>query len=63
MNQVAPTKKDRLRIELAVRTIDWELDGRVPRARRRQIRNELRSNLVEAAERVGAENASGSSGI
>ena len=57
MNQVAPTKKDRLRIELAVRTVDWELDGRVPRARRRQIRNELRSNLVEAAERVGAENA------
>jgi hypothetical protein len=50
-------KKDRLRIELAVRTIDWELDGRVPMARRRQIRNELRSNLVEAAERVGAENA------
>ena len=57
MNQVALTKKDRLRIELAVRTVDWELDGRVPRARRRQIRNELRSNLVEAAQRVGAENA------
>jgi hypothetical protein len=50
-------KKDRLRIELAVRTVDWELDGRVPRARRRQVLNELRSNLTEAAERVGAENA------
>jgi hypothetical protein len=50
-------KKDRLRIELAVRTVDWELDGRVPRARRRQVLNELRSNLIEAAERVGAENA------
>jgi hypothetical protein len=57
MNQVALTKKDRLRIELAVRTVDWELDGRVPRARRRQIRNELRANLVEAAQGVGAENA------
>jgi hypothetical protein len=50
-------KKDRLRIELAVRTVDWELDGRVPRAKRRQVLNELRSNLIEAAERVGAENA------
>ena len=50
-------KKDRARIELAVRRVDWELDGRVPRARRRQIRDELRSNLIEAAERVGAENA------
>lgn len=50
-------KKDRLRIELAVKRVDWALDGRVPRARRRQILNELRSNLVEAAEQVGAENA------
>ena len=57
MNQQALTKKDRLRIELAVRTVDWELDGRVPMARRRQIRNELRSNLIEAAKEVGAENA------
>ncbi len=57
MNQGALTKKDRLRLELAVRTVDWELDGRVPMARRRQIRSELRSNLVEAANEVGAENA------
>jgi hypothetical protein len=57
MNPTALSKKDRLRIELAVRSLDWELDGRVPRARRRQIRNELRSNLIEAAERVGAETA------
>jgi hypothetical protein len=57
MNPVALTKKDRLRIELAVKKVDWELDGRVPRARRRQIRNELRSNLIEAANEVGAEKA------
>jgi hypothetical protein len=57
MNEGALSKKDRLRIERAVRTVDWELDGRVPRSRRRQIRNELRSNLVEATESVGAENA------
>ncbi len=50
-------KKDRLRIELAVKRVDWQLDGRVPRARRRQILNELRSNLTEAAEQVGAEDA------
>jgi hypothetical protein len=57
MNEGALTKKDRMRIELAVKKIDWELDGRVPRARRRQILNELRSNLVEAAEQVGGEQA------
>jgi hypothetical protein len=57
MNDGALTKQDRLRVELAVRKIDWELDGRVPRARRRQILNELRSNLTEAAEHVGAEQA------
>jgi hypothetical protein len=57
MNQGALTKKDRLRLELAVRTVDWHLDGRVPRSRRRQILNELRSNLIEAAQQVGAENA------
>jgi hypothetical protein len=50
-------KKDRARIELAVRRVDWELDGRVPRARRRQIRDELRSNLIDASERLGAEEA------
>jgi hypothetical protein len=57
MNQGALTKKDRMRIELAVRKIDWELDGRIPRARRRQILNELRSNLTEAAQHVGADQA------
>lgn len=57
MNQQAPTMRDRLRIELAVRRVDYALDGRVPMAKRRQIRNELRSNLIEAAKEVGAENA------
>lgn len=57
MNQGALTKKDQARIDLAVRRVDWELSGRVPRARRRQLRNELRSNLSEAAHQVGAENA------
>ena len=57
MNEGALTIKDRMKIELAVRKIDWELDGRVPRARRRQIFNELRSNLTEAAEHVGVEQA------
>jgi hypothetical protein len=57
MNQQALALKDRLRIELAVRRVDYALDGRVPMARRRQIRNELRSNLIEAAKHVGARNA------
>jgi hypothetical protein len=57
MNQGALTMKDRLRLELAVRRVDWQLDGRVPMARRRQIRSELRSNLIEAANRVGAADA------
>ena len=57
MNEGALTKQDRMRIELAVKKINWELDGRVPRARRRQILNELRSNLTEAAQHVGAEQA------
>jgi hypothetical protein len=57
MNEGALTKKDRMRIELAVKKIDWELDGRIPRARRRQILNELRSNLTEAAAHVGGEQA------
>ena len=39
MNEGALTKKDRMHIELAVRKIDWELDGRIPSARRRQISN------------------------
>ncbi len=33
--------------------LDFKLDGRVPWRRRRQIRNELRSNLIEAAHAVG----------
>ena len=57
MNEGALSKQDRMRIELAVRKIDWELDGRVPRARKRQILNELRSNLAEAAQHVGVEQA------
>jgi hypothetical protein len=57
MNEGALTKKDRMRIERAVKKINWELDGRVPRARRRQILNELRSNLTEAARHVGGEQA------
>ena len=57
MNEGALTKKERMRIELAVKKINWELDGRVPRARRRQILDELRSNLTEAAQHVGAEQA------
>ena len=57
MNQGALTKKDRLWIELAVKRVDWVLDGRVPRAKRRQVRNELRSNLIEAASEVGAKTA------
>jgi hypothetical protein len=50
-------RKDRVRIELAVRRVDYKLDGRVPWRRRRQIRAELRSNLSEAARDVGAEAA------
>lgn len=57
MNQGALTKKDRFRIEGAVRRVDWVLDGRVPMAKRRQIRSELRSNLIDASQQVGAANA------
>ena len=57
MNQGALRFADRLRIERAVRRVDWTLDGRVPMARRRQIRSELRSNLTEAAHEVGADRA------
>jgi hypothetical protein len=46
-----------MQIEVAVKKIEWELDGRVPRPRRRQILNELRSNLYEAAQQVGGEQA------
>lgn len=48
---------DRVRIEWAVQRVDYELDARVPREKRRQIRSELRSNLIEAARQVGAKAA------
>ena len=48
---------DRLRIEVAVHRVDYWLEARVPRARRRQIRDELRTNLVDAAAEVGGEEA------
>lgn len=51
------SNKDRARIELTVRRVDYALDWRVPRARRRHIRDELRSNLTEAAKELGAETA------
>lgn len=51
------SRKDRLWIELAVQRVDWTLDARVARAKRREIRDELRSNLVAAAQRVGAKEA------
>jgi hypothetical protein len=49
--------KDRARIEATVQQIDQALGGRVPRKKRRGIRDELRSNLTEAATNVGAEEA------
>lgn len=48
---------DRARIELAVHRVDTRLQWRIPRGRRHQIRDELRANLTEAAQRVGAEEA------
>jgi hypothetical protein len=57
MKQTGLRFRDRLRIELAVRRVDYALDGRVAMAKRKQIRNELRSNLIAAAQEVGAENA------
>lgn len=48
---------DRARIEATVHRIDAALGGRVARNRRREIRDELRSNLTEAAGHVGAEEA------
>lgn len=49
--------KDRVRIEATVHQIDQALGGRVPRKKRREIRDELRSNLTEAATNLGAEDA------
>lgn len=51
------SKKDRMQIELTVHRIDNALGGRVPRRKRREIRDELRANLTDAAGRVGAEEA------
>jgi predicted membrane metal-binding protein len=53
MNQSGLSLMDKLRIEPAVHRVDFVLDARVPRGKRRQIRNELRSNLTEAAQEVG----------
>ena len=57
MNQPKRTFGDRLRIELAILRIDWELDGRIPWRVRRRLKSELRSNLIAAAESVGAKAA------
>ncbi|TMD35538.1 MAG: hypothetical protein E6I95_03870 [Chloroflexi bacterium] len=54
MNQSRVSFGDRLRIELAILRIDWELDGRIPWRVRRRLKNELRSNLIAAAESNGA---------
>jgi hypothetical protein len=43
----------RLRLETAIQKLDWHLDGRVPRGRRRQIREELRAHLAESAQVQG----------
>lgn len=43
----------KLRIEAAVRRLDWQLEGRVPVRRRREIRRDLRANLAAAADHVG----------
>lgn len=51
------TRKDKLRIDLAVYRVDWSLDARVSRAKRREIRDELRSNLIDAARKVGSKEA------
>ena len=51
------SKQDRMQIEVAVHRIDNAMGGRVPRRKRREIGEELRSNLTEAAQRVGAEEA------
>ncbi len=48
---------DRLRLEAALLRVDWELDGRIPGRVRRQIKDELRANLVEAAGAVGMKGA------
>lgn len=46
-----------VKIEAALRHLDWRLEGRVPRSRRRQIRRELRANLADAAAELGEDEA------
>lgn len=46
-----------LKIESLVARVDWTLEGRVPRRRRRQIRDELRASLAAAANELGEEEA------
>jgi hypothetical protein len=48
---------DRACVEWAVRRVDFELDGRVPWRKRKQIRDELRGNLLAAAADAGAKDA------
>ena len=48
---------NKLRLEAVIQRLDWQLEGRVPRTRRREIRNELRANLAAAAEEVGTAEA------
>ncbi len=48
---------DRLRLEAALLRVDWELDGRIPGRVRRQIKDELRANLSDAAGVVGMKTA------
>jgi hypothetical protein len=57
MNQTRLGVGNRLRIELALLRIDWVLDGRVPWRVRRQVKGELRTNLLAAADSVGTEAA------
>ena len=57
MNEPKLSFGERLGIELAILRIDWELDGRIPWRVRRRLKSELRSNLIAAAESVGAKAA------
>ena len=49
---------DRARVEWAIRSYDWWLDLRGANGRRRrELRRELRANLMDAAQHVGARDA------
>src|SRR2546428_10512206 len=54
MNQSKVSFGDRLRIELAILRIDWELDGRIPWRGRRRRKKQPRGNLLAAAQSKGA---------